>query len=99
MLRRKCHGPGDLSSYERLSGLSLRANQRQELNVAADLDRFLPNFLVPERPGDIRRDFHLGAVVGSARTDQSRKRQRPDESEPRPSGSGPNTSTPIEYRG
>ena len=71
-----------MSSYERLAGLSLRANQRQKLNVTADLDRFLPSFLVPERPGDIGQDFHLGAVVGSARTDQSRKRQRPNRSEP-----------------
>jgi len=62
----------------------LRAHQRQKLNVTADLDRFLADFLVPERPGDIGQDFHLGTVVGSARMNQSRKRQRPDESEPRP---------------
>ena len=73
-----------MSSYERLAGLALRANQGQKLNVAADLDRFLTDFLVPERPGDIGQDFHLGTVVGSARMNQSRKRQRPDESEPRP---------------
>jgi hypothetical protein len=73
-----------VSSYERLAGLPLRANQGQKLNVTADLDCFLTDFLVPERSGDIGQDFHLGAVVGSARMNQSRKRERPDEPEPRP---------------